>query len=371
MRRKAHLKSSSSLRVPRQRPPVPKARSRHPLPGSLRNVAPQGTSASLDPGINARPRGGMTYNRFIPPARPPGEVDRKILADLRSPTRRPSATWSGRPEPTPTADAASAAGLAERERRPARGAASISRPMSRSPASCSQGLWRRLSLVAARAAELGRFLAIDGQAWRRRAPRRHRADFLRTAVVSATRTAAGAVEAACRWPPSPRRCCHAGRTVTPHGLSPSAAVDVGWTGAWRRPPGRGLATSADPALAPSPLRDAFGRTPSGQPESGDLHNPKTCGQSTGRSFHLPVAGESSGRLVARARDLGMAVTVPTAGVRPRSRTWADGGCVFRDVGDGHEPGGLPAEHAALVYALVALRCTGGRSSTSHGCRVFL
>lgn len=160
-------------------------------------------------------------------------------------------------------------------------------------------------------------------------------------------------------------------TVTPQGvLAVCRTVDVGLDEALGASPR--LVVLCDQVRDPGNLgtvircADAFGAdSVLVTTESVDLHNPKTVRASTGSVFHLPVAVEvEPARAVARARELGMAVygadgegqvtvdDLVTAGQLRRPVLWVMG----------NEAWGLPAEHAALVDALVALPMYGRAES---------
>jgi len=110
-------------------------------------------------------------------------------------------------------------------------------------------------------------------------------------------------------------------------------------------------------------------------DSVDVHNPKTVRASTGSLFHLPVAVEVDlASAVERARGLGMAVLGADgagAGIDELAAT----GQLSRPVlwVMGNEAWGLPAEHAALMDALVALPMYGRAESLnlSTAAAVFL
>jgi TrmH family RNA methyltransferase len=111
-------------------------------------------------------------------------------------------------------------------------------------------------------------------------------------------------------------------------------------------------------------------------DSVDVWNAKTVRASTGSVFHLPVAAEVDvAAAVARARAAGMAVYGADGGGSDRVDDLASTGALSRPVlwVMGNEAWGLPAEHADLVDALVALPMYGRAESLnlSTAAAVFL
>ena len=110
--------------------------------------------------------------------------------------------------------------------------------------------------------------------------------------------------------------------------------------------------------------------------SVDLWNAKTVRASTGSVFHLPVAVEVDlADAVARARSAGLAVYGTDGGGSDSVDDLALSGALSRPVlwVMGNEAWGLPAEHADLLDALVALPMYGRAESLnlSTAAAVFL
>ena len=197
-------------------------------------------------------------------------------------------------------------------------------------------------------------------------------DLLRLAVQA--RVPVGAV--------APAQLATLADTVTPQGvLAVCRTVDVGLAEALGAAPR--LVVLCDQVRDPGNLgtvircADAFGADAVlVSTDSVDLHNPKTVRASTGSVFHLPVAVEVETQdVVARARALGMAVYGADGGGADTVDDLAAAGQLARPVlwVMGNEAWGLPAEHAALVDALVALPMYGQAESLnlSTAAAVFL
>jgi RNA methyltransferase, TrmH family len=156
-------------------------------------------------------------------------------------------------------------------------------------------------------------------------------------------------------------------TVTPQGiLAVCSTVDVGLERALEGTPR--LVVLCDQVRDPGNLgtvvrcADAFGAdavlVSAG---SVDLYNAKTVRASTGSLFHLPVAVEVGlEEAVGRARRLGLAVYGTDGGGARTVDDLAATGQLSRPVlwVMGNEAWGLPAEHADLMDALVALPMYG-------------
>jgi TrmH family RNA methyltransferase len=170
-------------------------------------------------------------------------------------------------------------------------------------------------------------------------------------------------------------------TVTPQGIvAVCATVDVALHEALSGSPR--LVVLCDQVRDPGNLgtvvrcADAFGADAVlVSTDSVDVHNSKTVRASTGSLFHLPVAVEVDlAGAVDRARGLGMAV-LGADGAGAQIDELAATGQLSRPVlwVMGNEAWGLPAEHAALMDALVALPMYGRAESLnlSTAAAVFL
>jgi TrmH family RNA methyltransferase len=171
-------------------------------------------------------------------------------------------------------------------------------------------------------------------------------------------------------------------TVTPQGvLAVCKAVDVTLDEALAGEPQ--LVVLCDQVRDPGNLgtvircADAFGADAVlVSRDSVDLWNPKTVRASTGSVFHLPVAVEVDlADAVTRARAAGMAVYGADGGGSDSVDDLALSGGLSRPVlwVMGNEAWGLPAEHADLLDALVALPMYGRAESLnlSTAAAVFL